>query len=125
MEGSVDIAVNGSPGEVWALVGDFGAVRDVMPGIDSIELEGDDRVIGMFGMKIRERLVERDDQARSITYTIVDGVPIESHRATVTVAPEGEGCRVTWAVDAMPDEMLPVFVDSYQKGLEALAARFA
>ena len=76
--------------DVWAMVGDFGAVGDFLPGIDSLQLEGDDRVISMFGMVIRERLVDRDDGARSITYAIVDGVPVEAHRATITVEPRGD-----------------------------------
>ncbi len=124
-EGSVDSAVNAPPDTVWALVGEFAGVGDVLPGIDAVEIEGDDRVISMMGMRIRERLVERDEEGRAITYQIVEGVPVESHRATISVTPEGTTSRVTWTVAATPDEMLPLFTDTYQKGLEALAARFA
>jgi carbon monoxide dehydrogenase subunit G len=125
-ETTVSTDVNAGPDEVWALVGDFGGVGDYLPGIDSVRLEGDDRVIGMFGMEIRERLVELDEAGRSITYSIVDGVPVESHRATVTVKGDGAGrSTVTWTVAATPDEMLPLFSDTYAKALEAIAARFA
>ena len=60
-EGAVDVTVEAAPDEVWAKVGDFGGVADFFPGIESFRLEGDDRVIGMFGMEIRERLLARDD----------------------------------------------------------------
>jgi carbon monoxide dehydrogenase subunit G len=122
--GQVEIGVTAKPGDVWETVGDFGAVGDFLPGIDSFRLEGDDRVIGMFGMEIRERLVDRDDVSRSITYSVVDGVPIERHRATVSVKPDGAGSQVTWTFDVEPDEMAPIFADTYQKGLEALKAHF-
>jgi mxaD protein len=124
-ESSTTVEVKAPPDELWALVGDFGAVGDYMDGIDSCRVEGDDRVLETMGLTIRERLVERDEAARSITYSIVDGVPCESHRATVSVEPRGEGCAVTWQVSASPDEMLPIFADAYRKALEGLAARYA
>ena len=61
--GAVDVTVAAAPDEVWAMVGDFGGVGDFFPGIDSFRLEGDDRMIGMFGMEIRERLLARDDES--------------------------------------------------------------
>jgi mxaD protein len=124
-EGAVDVTVQAAPDEVWKKVGDFGGIGDFFPGIDSFRLEGDDRVIGMFGMEIRERLVSRDDATRTICYSVVDGVPIESHKATITVEPDGEGSKVTWAYDVTPDEMAPIFGDTYKGALAAVEAAFA
>ena len=42
------------------------------------------------------------------------GVPVESHSATITVEPEGDGSKVTWTYAVTPDEMAPVFGDSYK-----------
>jgi carbon monoxide dehydrogenase subunit G len=124
-EGSVDVIVEAAPDAVWAKVGDFGGVADFLPGIDTFVLEGDDRVIGMFGMEIRERLISRDDATRSLTYSVIDGVPIESHTATMTVEAEGDGSKVTWSYDVEPAEMAPIFGDTYKAGLAAIAAAFA
>ena len=123
--GAVDVTVRAAPDEVWAKVGDFGGVADFFPGVESCRLEGDDRVIGLFGMEIRERLLARDDQSRTLTYSVVAGVPLESHTATVSVLPEGEGSRVIWAYDVSPDEMAPVFGDSYQAALNSLENTFS
>ncbi|MGO8825462.1 MAG: SRPBCC family protein [Acidimicrobiales bacterium] len=123
--GAVDVTVGATPDEVWAKVGDFGGVADFFPGVESCRLEGDDRVIGLFGMEIRERLLARDDQSRTLTYSVVAGVPLESHTATVSVLPEGEGSRVIWAYDVSPDEMAPVFGDSYQAALNSLENTFS
>jgi mxaD protein len=123
--GAVDVTVRAAPDEVWAKVGDFGGVADFFPGVESCRLEGDDRVIGLFGMEIRERLLARDDESRTLTYSVVAGVPLESHTATVSVLPEGEGSRVIWAYDVSPDEMAPVFGDSYQAALNSLENTFS
>jgi carbon monoxide dehydrogenase subunit G len=124
-QGAVDVTVKATPDAVWAKVGDFGGVGEFFPGIESFRLEGEDRVIGMFGMEIRERLVSRDEATRTISYSVVDGVPIESHTATISVEADGDGSKVTWAYDVTPDEMAPIFGDTYKGALAAVEAAFA
>ena len=41
-------------------------------------------------------------------------MPIESHTATISVEPEGDGSKVIWAYDVTPDEMAPIFGDTYK-----------
>jgi carbon monoxide dehydrogenase subunit G len=118
--GEVDVTVAAAPEAAWKVVGDFGGLGDFFPGIESFRLEGDDRIIGMFGMEIRERLLSRDEDARTISYSVVEGVPIDSHKATITVEPDGEGSKVTWAYEVTPDEMAPIFGDTYKAALAQL-----
>ena len=124
-EGAVDRTMGAGPDEVWKRVGDFAGIEDFFPGIDSFRMEGEDRIIGMFGMEIRERLLSRDDATRTITYSVVDGVPIDSHEATITVEPDGEGSKVTWAYAVTPDEMAPIFGDTYKAALASLENGFS
>jgi mxaD protein len=123
-QGAVDVTVDATPDAVWAKVGDFAGVGDFFPGIDSFRLEGEDRIIGMFGMEIRERLLSRDEATRTLSYSVVDGVPLESHTATITVEPAGDGSKVTWAYDVEPAEMAPIFGDTYKGALAAVEAIF-
>jgi mxaD protein len=123
--GAVDVTIAATPDEVWKKVGDFAGVGEFFPGIESFRLEGDDRIIGMFGMEIRERLLARDEENRVLTYSVVDGVPIESHTATVSVEPDGTGSKVIWAYDVTPDEMAPIFGDTYKGALAALENGFS
>ena len=123
-EGSVDVTVGAPPDEVWTKVGDFGGLQEYFPGIDTFRIEGDERIIGMFGMEIRERLVARDDATRTITYSVVGGVPVDSHEASITVEPDGEGCKVTWTYVVVPDEMAPIFGDTYKGALASLQNSF-
>ena len=121
----VEIDVPASPDAVWAVVGDFWAIGDVMPGIDACRQEGDDvRVLTIGGNEIRERLVRRDGPTRSITYAIVAGVPIERHEATISLAPNEDGTRATWAFDVEPDQMAPLLAASYSQALEGLRRHF-
>ncbi len=123
--GAVDVSVAAPPDEVWKKVGDFGGIADFFPGIDSFRLEGDDRVIGMFGMEIRERLLARDEADHVLTYSVVDGVPVDSHTATISVQAEGDGSKVIWAYDVTPDEMAPIFGDTYKAALAAIENQFS
>ena len=91
-----------------------------MPGIESCELEGDDRILGMFGMRIVERQFARDPEERTLTYGIVDGdMKPEVHRGTITVMPAGSGSFVTWDVDT-DDNMVEVMQGAYAGALAAL-----
>ena len=122
--GAVDVKIEAAPHVVWEKVGNFGQLEEFFPGIESFRLEGDDRIIGMFGMEIRERLLGKDDAARVITYSVVDGVPIDSHTATISVEEEDGGSRVIWAYEVTPDEMAPIFGDTYKAALASLENAF-
>jgi len=123
--GEVDVTVNAPPDAVWAKVGNFAGVGELISSIESVRLEGDDRIVGMAGMEIRERLLSRDDATRTLSYSVISGVPVESHTATITVKAEGDGSKVTWAYVVEPAEMAPVFGDTYQGALAAVQAAFS
>jgi hypothetical protein len=48
---------------------------------------------------------------------------VESHEATITVSPEGDGSKVIWDVTVTPDEMAPMLGGMYQQALEPLKAK--
>ena len=121
-QGQAAVDIDRSADEVWAVVGDFGGIGTWLPGIESCRVEGEDRFLTMPGMNITERLIAKDDQGRALTYSIIDGIPVDSHQGVMTVTPNGDGSHVTWAVDVTPDEMLEVMVGAYEQGLGALKA---
>jgi len=118
-EARAEITIDRPADEVWATIGNFGELT-WMPGVETCVLEGDDRVLGMLGMRIVERQFSRDDEARTLTYGIVDGdMKPEVHEATITVMPAGSGSFVTWDVRA-DDAMVEVMQGAYAGALEAL-----
>jgi carbon monoxide dehydrogenase subunit G len=121
---TAELTMSASPDAVWAILSDFHGLPSWMPGIDESVADGDDRVLSMMGMTIRERLVKMDDDGKAVTYSIVDGAPVESHEATITVHDAaGGGSRVTWDVTATPDDMAGLMQGIYQQGLEALKTK--
>jgi mxaD protein len=117
------VDIKRSPDEVWAVIGDFGGIDSWMTGVESCRLEGENRIIAMSGMEITERLVSTSDDTHTQTYSITDGVPVEFHQATITVTPDGDGSKVTWDVEAQPDEMTDLMQGIYQQTLDALKAK--
>jgi carbon monoxide dehydrogenase subunit G len=121
--GLAEIDIAGSAEDVWKLAGDFGGIGDWMPGIESCRVEGEDRILSTMGMTITERLISKDEGAKTITYSVIDGAPTEDHQATITVTGTGDTSHVTWAVEAKPDEMAELMASVYQQALEALKAK--
>lgn len=120
---TAELAINATPDAVWAVVRDFYGIGGWMPGIETCEADGDDRLIAMIGMTIREHLVNLDEDAKALTYSITDGAPVESHEATITVHEANGGSRVTWDVTATPDDMANLMQGLYQQALEALKTK--
>ncbi len=114
-----EIDIDRPADDVWAVVGDFGSIGDWMPGIESVAIDGDDRVLRMGGMEIIERLERRTEETRELIYGIVGGVPVANHKATITVTPNGSGSHVRWDVDT-DDELLDMMHQVYQQSLQAL-----
>jgi carbon monoxide dehydrogenase subunit G len=124
-EETVAVDINATPDVLWGMLGDFEGIGGFFPGIESVVIEEDDRVLNLAGMEIRERLISRDDESSTLVYSIVDGVPVEFHKATITVVPRGEHSTVTWKIECEPAEMLPVFASTYTTALEGLKKRFS
>jgi carbon monoxide dehydrogenase subunit G len=109
---------------VWELVGAFGGLDTWMPGVDACRVDGDTRILEVFGMEITERLVRRDDAARLLEYTIVQSpLNLTSHLSRIEVHEHGEGSRVTWHVEASPDHLTELLAGTYQQALDAMKAR--
>ena len=118
-EARAEITIDRPADDVWAVIGNFGELT-WMPGVETCELDGDDRILGMFGMRIVERQLARDDEERTLTYGIVDGdMKPEVHRATIKVMPAGSGSFVTWDVET-DDAMVEVMQGAYTGALAAL-----
>jgi carbon monoxide dehydrogenase subunit G len=115
-DGKAEVSIDRSPDEVWKLLREFGGLADWMPGIESCTVDGDVRTLQTMGIEIKERLRSLDDDARRVSYSVVESPMgnLESHLATISVDPEGSGSHVTWAVDVVPDELLALFLPVYE-----------
>ena len=104
-----DIPVTGNAAAVWQAVRDFGAVHTkVAPGfLTDLKMDKGDRIVTFFnGLVARERLVTRDEDNCRLVYAVVEGRP-SHYNAAVQVIPEGDGSRIMWTIDLLPDELAP------------------
>ena len=102
-EVDVDVAV--PPDVAWALAGDPVRMREWFGPISDVTVDGDRRTATMVnGAQLVERLVDRDDAARTYSYVVESGIPgLTSHRATIQVEEAPGGSRVRWSQTATSD----------------------
>ena len=103
------IALNAPVAAVWAALRDFGAVHTrVAPGfLTKLETDDTDRIVTFFnGLVARERLVTADDEECRLVYAVVEG-RASHYNAAVQVFPEGDGSRLVWTIDLLPNELAP------------------
>ena len=103
------IALNANPAAVWSALRDFGAVHTrVAPGfLTKLEMNQGDRIVTFFnGMTARERLITSDDEECRLVYAVVEG-RASHYNAAIQVFPEGDGSRLVWTIDLLPNDLAP------------------
>jgi carbon monoxide dehydrogenase subunit G len=114
-----EIAVAAPPSEVWAALRDWGALHErLVPGFAvNTRLDGADRIVTFFnGSVLREVLIDLDDRAQRLAWSIVDG-PYTHHNASAQVFPDGERSSLfVWIADLLPDELATVTAELMEQG---------
>ncbi len=114
-----EISIDASPEAVWDALRDWGALHErLVPGfVVDTKLDGADRIVTFAtGMVVREVLVDLDDDARRLVWSIVGG-PYAHHNAYAQVFPDGENaCRFVWIADLLPNELAAPTGEAMQQG---------
>ena len=72
------------------------------------------------GAVVREVLVDLDDKARRLAWTVVDG-PYTHHNAFAQVFPAGDdGTRFVWIADLLPDEAAVRVGELMERGINTV-----
>lgn len=112
-----------SPDEVWAALRDWGALHErLVPGfVTDTQLDGDDRIVTFFnGAVARERLVDLDEDARRLVWSIVDG-PYTHHNGAAQVFAGDDGtARFVWTADLLPDALAEITGELMERGIETV-----
>ena len=102
-----EILVDAAPERVWAALRDVGALHErVVPGfVVATKLEEGARVVTFGnGMVARELIVDVDDETRRLVWAVVESPRLSHHNASVQVFPDGDGSRVVWIADLLPND---------------------
>lgn len=117
-------------GEVWARIGDFGAMADWHPLVREspvVEIGGATHrhlTLEDGGLSV-ERLTRTGE--RHYGYAVVEGpFPVADCTGTLSAVPEAGGCHVFWSMDFEPadpvaDDIVAGFIEA---GLRSLRTRF-
>jgi carbon monoxide dehydrogenase subunit G len=118
-----EILIEARPENVWAAVRDVGAIHQrLAPGfVTDTRLEGDIRVVTFAnGMTARELIVDIDDAARRLVWSVIEGRP-RHHNASMQIFADGEGAsRVVWIADLLPNELANPIGAMIEQGLGAM-----
>ena len=112
--------IDARPEDVWDAIRDVGAIhRRLAPGfVVDTKLEGDARIVTFGnGMVVRELIVDMDDAARRLVWSVVGG-PMTHHNASLQVFAEGDGrSRVVWIADLLPHDLAATIAGMIEQGM--------
>ena len=118
-----EIQINARPETAWAALRDIGALHTrLVPGfVTHTRLEEGARVVTFGnGMVARELIVDIDDEACRVVWSVVGGV-MTHHNGSAQVFPNGAtGCRFVWIADLLPNEVAPAIAAMMDQGIAVI-----
>lgn len=117
-----ELLIDATPAHVWAAVRDVGAAHTrLVPGVlVDTRLQGDARVVTFAqGLVARELIVSVDDDARRLAYAWVGGKAAH-HNASMQVFADGDGARLVWITDLLPNELAGPIGVLIEQGVAAM-----
>jgi mxaD protein len=97
------VAIARPPDQVWAIVGDLGAVARWVPGVASARIEGTRRICTLEdGGEIHEEIRDFSEAQRRYAYTqSVHPFDLERSEGILAVKTTGDGSVVTWNAEVV------------------------
>jgi Polyketide cyclase / dehydrase and lipid transport len=111
--------------EAWSALRLVGNAHKLFaPVLADAELEGDLRTARFAnGMIVHERILDIDEAARRVAYTVVDGPGMSYHHASMQIVEAGQGrCRFVWITDFLPADAGAGLAPLIDHGTSALKA---
>jgi carbon monoxide dehydrogenase subunit G len=116
-----EIPLAASPEAVWDVVRDIGAVATrFAPGfVVDVQMEPGARLVTFGnGMVARETIVDLDEAARRLVYSVASE-RLTHHNASFQVFADGAGSRLIWVADLLPDTAAPTVETMMEQGAAA------
>ena len=118
-----EVRIAARPETAWAALRDVGALHTrLVPGfVTDTRMEDGARVVTFGnGMVARELIVDVDDEARRVAWSVVGG-RMTHHNASAQVFPDGpSGCRFVWIADLLPNEVAPAIAAMIEQGIAVI-----
>jgi hypothetical protein len=118
-----EILIEARPEQVWDAIRDVGAIHTrLAPGfVVDTQLEDGARVVTFGnGLVVRELIVDLDDAAWRLAWSVVGG-QMTHHNASLQVFDHGEhGSRAVWIADLLPHELASLIRGMIQQGMQTM-----
>lgn len=117
-----EMTLRADPVQVWGAVRDVGAIHTRLAPdfVTGVKLEGAARIVTFAnGMTAKELIVDIDDAARRLVWSVVEG-RMSHHNGAIQVHSEGDGCRLVWIADILPHELKAPISAMMQQGMDAM-----
>ena len=117
-----EIRTRARPDAAWDAMRDIGALHErlVVGFVVDTRLDGDARIVTFAnGMQVRELIVGIDEKARRLAYSVVGG-SFTHHNASAEIVPDGDGSRVIWTADLLPDSVASNIEAMMEQGAQAM-----
>ena len=118
----LEMALRADPANVWDALRDVGAIHTRLAPdfVTDVKLEGEARIVTFAnGMIAKELIVDLDDVARRLVWSIVGG-RMSHHNGSIQIFPEGQGCRLVWIADILPNDLKTPIQGMMQQGMDAM-----
>lgn len=118
-----EVRIDARPQTAWAALRDVGALHTrLVPGfVTDVQLEDGARIVTFGnGMVARELIVDIDDEARRLVWSVVGG-RMTHHNASAQVFPDDVGgCRFVWIADLLPNDVAPAIAAMIEQGIAVI-----
>lgn len=118
-----EVLIDAPPEHVWDAIRDVGAIHTRLARrfVLDTRLDGDDRLVTFAGgTVVRERIVDIDDRARRIAYSVVEWRATH-HHASIQVFPDGDRrSRIVWITDLLPADLAEIVDGMMEQGCAAM-----
>jgi uncharacterized protein YndB with AHSA1/START domain len=118
----LEMSLTADPAKVWDAVRDIGSIHTRLAPdfVTDVKMDGDARIVTFAnGMVAKELIVDVDDAARRLVWSVVGG-RMTHHNGSLQTFPEGSGCRVVWIADILPHDLKAPIQGMMQQGMNAM-----
>lgn len=118
-----EMRIQARPETAWAALRDVGALHTrLVPGfVTDTRLEEGARVVTFGnGLVARELIVDVDEEARRVVWSVVGGM-MTHHNASAQVFADGPVCcRFVWIADVLPNSVAPAIAAMIDQGMAVI-----
>ena len=115
--------INARPETAWAALRDVGALHTrLVPGfVTDVRLEEGARIVTFGnGMVARELIVDIDDTAQRVVWSVVGGVMTHHNASAQVIADGADACRFVWIADLLPNHVAPAIAAMIDQGMAVI-----